>query len=191
MPSHKYELNEMPGALDPIPGVEEIQANHVFGTVNNEDIPFNSTCQDEIEVIENCFARVKHLGGESRTYLSSLDEESWALVSSWRYVFSGLNSRHCMVAGFINGTGRDMQIKSTILVEGGSPCYHIPTRDYDETNGVLSPGAAIIFFAWGSPPSLKYEGQIFMKIETNTFCCNLLNIPFGYVHHLEKNLFRV
>ncbi len=181
-----------------IPGIETLQIDHVFGTINNEDISFNVTGHDEIEVIENCFARVKHLGGESRTYFSSLDEESWALVSSWRFLYSGLNSRRCMVAGFINGTGKNMQIKSTKLVEGGSPCYHIPTRDYDETNCILGPGAAIIFFAWGSPPSLKDEGQIFMNIETNTFYCNLLNkkspltaieaLPGFYCTFLERSI---
>ena len=156
-------------------GVKSVQTKHVFGTVNNKEVPFNISSNDEIEVIENCFARVKHLGGELRNYFSSLDEESWALVSSWRYLFSGLNSRHCMVAGFINGAGVNIQIKATKLVQGGSPCYHIPTREYDEANCILAPGAAIIFFAWGSPPSLKYQGQIFMNIETNAFSCNLLN----------------
>lgn len=138
-------------------------------------MPFNISTDDEIEVIENCFARVQHLGGELPTYLSCLDEESWALVSSWRYLFSGIKSRHCMVAGFINGTGANIQIKSTKLVQGGSPCYNIPTRDYDETNCVLGPGAAIIFFAWGLQPTLKHEGQILMNIETNAFNCYLMN----------------
>lgn len=170
-----HEITDISKMTSDIPGVSAVQASHIFGSVNKEEMPLNISSGDEIEVIENCFARVKYLGNELPNYFSSLDEESWALVSSWRYLFSGLNSRHCMVAGFINGTGVNIQIKSTKLVEGGSPCYQIPTRDYDETTGVLGPGAAIIFFAWGSPPSLKYEGQILMNIETNAFHCNLLN----------------
>lgn len=151
------------------------QTNHIFGSVNKEEMPFNNFNYDAIEIVESCFTRVQHLGGESSTYFASLDQESWALISSWRYLFSGLKSRHCMVAGFINGTGSQIQIKSVKLVQGGSPCYHIPTRDYDETNNILGPGGAILFFAWGAPPTLKHEVQIVMSIETNAFFCNFIN----------------
>ena len=168
--------------LKDVPGIDPYQANHIFGSVNTKEIPFEKISHhDELEVIEKCFARVQHLGGDSMDYFSSLDEESWSLVSSWRYLFSGLKSRHCMIAGFINGTATSIQIKSTILIEGGSPCYHIPTRDYDETSGLLSPGAAIIFFAWGIPPSLNHEGNIFMSIETSSFFCNLHNKQISLV----------
>jgi hypothetical protein len=157
-----------------VPGIE-CQNYHVFGSMNKEEVPFNDTNIDEIEVIEKCFARVQHLGGESPTFFSSLDEESWSLVSTWRYLFSGLRSRHCMVAGFINGTGTNIQLKCSKLMLGASPCYQIPTRDYDGTHSTLAPGAAVIYFAWGSQPTLKRKGQIVMSIETNCFHCNLMN----------------
>ena len=171
----EMEISDISQLIVHIPGVESTQIPHIFGSVNREEMPFNSTGYDEIEVIENCFARVQYLDGESPAYFSSLDAECWALISSWRCLFSGIKSRHCMAAGFINGTGVDVQIKSTKLVQGGSPCYHIPTREYDETIGILSPGAAIIFFAWGSQPTHKHEGQIYMSIDTNAFSCGLVN----------------
>ncbi len=159
-----------------MPGIDPFQADYIFGSVNSKEKAFEHfSIHDEFDIIEKCFARVQHLSCDTEDFFSSLDDESWSLISNWRYLFSGLKSRHCMVAGFINGTDTKIQIKSTILIQGGSPCYHIPSRDYDETFGSLSPGSAIIFFAWGMPPSLNHEGNIHMSIETNAFFCNLHN----------------
>ena len=118
---------------------------------------------------------MKFLSSETSTYFSSLDEEAWSLINSWRKIFVGIKSKHCLVAGFINGTGHDIQVTSTTLLEGGSPCCQIPSRDYDELNNILKPGGAIILFSWGVPPSLSNEGRIHLAVETNIFTCNLLD----------------
>jgi len=115
------------------------------------------------------------MGGESPSFFSSLDEEAWSLIDCWSYLFSALNSRRCVIAGLINASNVDLQIKSTSLVEGGSPLFQIPSRDYDEGQAILHPGAAMIFFAWGVAPSLQHIGGVFMNIETNAFVCNLLD----------------
>lgn len=133
----------------------------------------SSTIKDEIDVIEQCFARVKVLGSESATFFAKLDEEAWTLVNSWGHVFSGLSSRRCIAASIINGTGGDIQIKSTKLMEGGSPCYSIPTKEFDSEQGFLRAGGAIIFFGWGVVPNLLQAGSVFMSIETNCFVCDL------------------
>lgn len=151
------------------------QTKHVFGLINCEDFISDNIIEDEIQIVEDCFERVKFLNSEHSTFFSSLDEEAWGLINSWRQFFFGIKSKHCLVAGFINGTGHDIQVKSTILLEGGSPCCHIPSRDYDELNNLLKPGGAIIFFSWGVPPSLNNEGRIHLFIETNAFTCNLLD----------------
>lgn len=85
-------------------------------------------------------------------------------ISSWGQVFSGLSSRRCIAAGIINGTGNSIQVKSTKLVEGGSPCYSIPTKEFDPEQGVLKAGGAIIFFGWGVVPNLLQAGNVFMHI---------------------------
>jgi hypothetical protein len=156
-----------------IPGIKSLQVNHVFGSCNNTRKRLNSTIKDEIDVIEQCFARVKKLGSGSREFFKTLDEEAWALINSWGQVFSGLSSRRCIAASVINGTGFDIQIKSTKLVEGGSPCYSIPTKEFDAEQGVLHPGGAIIFFGWGVVPNLLQAGNVFMTIETNAFVTDL------------------
>merc|ERR550539_1828139 len=114
-------MTHISNLLSDIPGIEAYQEDHIFGSINNVQMPFDISYNDEIEVIEKCFSRVKHLGSEMESFFATLDAESWVLVSSWQYLFSGLNSRHCMVAGFINGTGVDIQLKTTKLVQGGSP----------------------------------------------------------------------
>jgi len=169
------DITDSSQLLSNVLGLESNQSEHVFGSVNEEGAPLNATAVDEIEMIEKCLSRVQHLIGESSEFLSSLDEESWGLISSWRGLYSGLKSRHCMVAGFINGTNSYIQVKAANLIQGGSLCYRIPTGDYNESSGLLGPGAAIMFFGWGLQPTLKHEGQIIMSIETNAFYCTLMN----------------
>ena len=156
-----------------IPGIKTRQVNHVFGSCNTSRKRLGGTIKDEIDVIEQCFARVKVLGSDAKAFFKILDEEAWNLVNSWGQVFSGLSSRRCITASVINGTGLDIQIKSTKLVEGGSPCYSIPTKEYDAVQGVLRPGGAIIFFGWGVVPNLLQAGNVFMSIETNAFMTEL------------------
>lgn len=160
-------------SLHHIPGIKSRQANHVFGSCNKTHKHLSSSIKDEIDLIEQCFGRVKRLGSDSKTFFETLDGEAWTLVSCWGQVFSGLSSRRCIAAGIINGTGNDIQIKSTKLVEGGSPCYSIPTREFDPEQGVLHAGGAIIFFGWGVVPSLLQAGNVFMNIETNAFIADL------------------
>ena len=149
------------------------QANHLFGRFNNQPIRISNLVRDEIDVIEQCFGRVKQLGSELPDFFSLLDKEAWSLIYSWGQVFSGLSSRRCIVVGIINGSNSDLQIKSTKLVEGGSPCYHIPSKEFNDEEGVLQPGGAIILFAWGVAPSLLQVGSVFLNIETNAFVCDL------------------
>jgi len=156
-----------------IQGIKAKQVNHVFGSVNNIRKRLSSAIKDEIDVIEQCFARVKMLGSDSSTFFQRLDEEAWTLVNYWGQVFSGLSSRRCIAASIINGTGYDIQIKATKLVEGGSPCYSIPSKEFDAEQGVLHPGGAIIFFGWGVVPNLLQPGNVFMNIETNAFVSDL------------------
>ena len=56
--------------------------NHVFGSCNNQRKRLSSTIKDEIDLIEQCFARVKAMGSESSSFLKTLDEEAWSLVRS-------------------------------------------------------------------------------------------------------------
>ena len=164
------------GGLDfslPVPGIKSRQANHVFGSTNKTRKRLANTIKDEIDLIEQCFARVKKMGSESPNFFETLDDEAWTLVSCWGQVFSGLSSRRCIAASVINGTGNDIQIKSTKLVEGGSPCYSIPTREFDPEQGVLHAGGVIIFFGWGVVPSLLQAGNVFMHVETNAFIADL------------------
>ena len=72
-----------------IPGIKAKQVNHVFGSCNKTKKRLGSTIKDEIDVIEQCFARVKRLGSESPSFFVTLDEEAWSLVNSWGQVFSG------------------------------------------------------------------------------------------------------
>ena len=51
-------------------------------------------------------------------------------------------------------------------MEGGSPCYSIPTKEFDPEQGVLKAGGAIIFFGWGVVPNLMQAGNVFMHIGT-------------------------
>lgn len=156
-----------------ISGIKSRQVNHIFGSCNDERSRSEITIRDEIDLVEQCFARVKKMGSESPTFFKTLDEEAWGLITCWGHVFSGLSSRRCVVAGIINGTGHSIQIKSTKLVEGGSPCYTIPTKEYDPEQGLLHAGGCILFFGWGNVPNLLNAGRVFMHIETNGFICHL------------------
>ena len=88
-----------------LPGIQTKQVNHVFGSINFVRTTINLLTKDDIEVIEQCYGRVKELGSEQPFFFKSLDEEAWTLVSSWGKVYSGLSSRRCLAAGLINGSG--------------------------------------------------------------------------------------
>ena len=156
-----------------IPGIKTPQAYHVFGSCNLSRKRIGSGVKDEVDLVEQCFTRVRSMGSDSPTFFKSLDQEAWSLVSAWGQVFSGLSSRRCIVAIVINGTGGAIQIKSTKLVEGGSPCYSIPTREFDQEQGILHAGGVIIFFGWGVVPSLLQAGRVFMHLETSAFLGDL------------------
>jgi Vacuolar-sorting-associated 13 protein C-terminal len=160
-------------SMKSIPGIKSSQGKYVFGSCNKDRKRLASTIKDEIDLIEQCFGRVKRVGSEQPKFFVTLDEEAWTLVSCWGQVFSGLSSRRCIAASIINGTGEDIQIKSTKLLEGGSPCYSIPTKEFDADHGVLHAGGVIIFFGWSQQPSLLQQGNVFMHIETNAFTADL------------------
>jgi len=143
--------------------------------MNGEEILPKYSIEDEIQIVEECYNRVGLLCSNSSTFFSDLDDESWGLINAWRFMYSGLNSKHCLAAGFINGSDMEIQIKATTLHEGGSPCCHIPSKNYDEPNSILKPGSAVLFFAWGVPPSLDQEGRILLEVETNAFVCSFLD----------------
>lgn len=156
-----------------IPGIKAPQVNHVFGSCNLSRKRVSSTVKDEIDLVEQCFSRVRAMGSDSSTFFRTLDQEAWSLVSCWGQVFSGLSSRRCIVASVINGTGNAIQIKSTKLVEGGSPCYSLPTKEFDPEQGILYPGGVILFFGWSVVPNLLQAGHVFMHIETSGFIGDL------------------
>lgn len=180
-----------------IPGVKAPQVNHVFGSSNQIRKRLDSSVKDEIDLVEQCFCRVRKMSSDSSTFFRALDEEAWSLVCAWGQVFSGLSSRRCIVASLINGTGAPIQAISTKLMEGGSPCYSIPTKEFDTEQGILHPGGVILFFGWGSVPSLLQAGRVFMTIETNAFIGNFSDqkgpdthvesMPGYHVNFLEKS----
>lgn len=153
-------------------GVKSKQVDHVFGSCNSARKRIHYV-KNEIDLIEQVESHVKRSDTSSTTYLKSLDEEAWCLVSTFGSVFSGLSSRRCVVASVINGTGTDLQVKSTGLMEGASQCYALATRDYDTEQGILHPGGVIIFFGWGLVPSLVHPGNVILRIETNGFVSEL------------------
>jgi hypothetical protein len=195
--SNATTISDIDMSMKNIPGIRSRQVKHVFGSCNQERKRLASTIKDEIDLIEQCFGRVKKMSSESRNFFETLDEEAWTLVSCWGQVFSGLSSRRCIAASLINGTGNDIQIKSTKLMEGGSPCYSIPTSEFDAEQGVLHAGGSIIFFGWGVVPSLLQAGNVFMHIETNAFIADLADqksrdtyaeaSPGYHVDFLEKS----
>jgi len=157
-----------------ITGIKAKQVNYVFGS-NNVTKKYPDLCvRDALELIEKCFDHVKELGSNSTQFFKSIDNEAWKLVDMWIQIH-GLSSRRCVVLGIINATGGNLQIKSSKLIEGGSPCYSMPTREFDHVENVLHAGGAIIFFGWGIEPSLTRTGGVFMNIETNAFVGNFLD----------------
>lgn len=151
-----------------LPGIKTKQMKHLFGSINTKGKALSVTAKDDIEIIEQCYGRVKKLGSDLPVFFKYLDEEAWTLVSSWGQVY-----RRCVAAGLINGSGHDIQVKSTMLIEGGSPCYAIPSKEYDQEQGLLGPGGALILFGWGISPNLEKRGSVFMNIETSAFVCDL------------------
>ena len=156
-----------------IPGIRARQSNYVFGSCNNTRKRLEGSVKDEIDLVEQSHSRIRKMDSSSSTYFRTLDEEAWSLVSSFGYLFSGLSSRRCVVASIINGTGRPLQIKSTKLVEGGSLCYALATKEFDTEQGILRAGGVIVFFGWGVVPNFLQPGSVFMNIETNGFTCDL------------------
>ena len=137
------------------------------------------------------------MGSFMPNFFQLLDLEVWLLICSVGQMFTGLSSRRCIAVGIINGSGETIQVKASKLVQGGSPCYTIPTIEYNENQGVLHPGGAIICFGWGAVPSLLQPGHVLLSIETNLFATNLSDsisqttttqaLPGWQVSFLEKS----
>ena len=154
------------------PNGGQLGQDHTFGRCNIRKTMLISEAKNEFQVISHCRARTTSLNSKSQAFHQHIDEISWTLLDSFCNLFSGLRSRRCIVAGLINGTSKSIQIKSKKLVEGGSMCHCIPTREFDDNRGLLGPGGAIIFHGWGMSPNLSRSGNIFMTVETNAFVCD-------------------
>ena len=195
------ELHSAPGnpdsSQDFIPGMRARQSDYIFGSCNNSRRRLDTAFKDEVELVEQSHNRIQIVDSSSSSYFRALDEEAWSLVSSFGHIFSGLSSRRCVVASIINGTGIPIQLKSTKLVEGGSLCYCLATKEYDTEQGILRAGGVIVFFGWGVVPNLLQSGSVFMNIETNGFTCDLaeqkdrstraIAMPSYQVGFLEKS----
>ena len=103
------------------------QTNHVFGSNNVTKKYVDLFVRDALELIEKCFDRVKELGNDSTQFFKSIDNEAWNLVDMWIQIH-GLSSRRCVSVGIINATRCNLQLKSSKLIEGRSPCYSICTK---------------------------------------------------------------
>lgn len=176
--ANAFELNSSrlvnpDSSQDLIPGVRARQSDYVFGSCNNSRKRLDNSVKDEIDLVEQSHCRIRKMDSSSLSYFRTLDEEAWSLVSSFGHLFSGLSSRRCIVASIINGTGNPIQIKSTKLIEGGSLCYSLATKEFDSEQGILRAGGVIVFFGWGVVPNLLQPGSVFMNIETNGFTCDL------------------
>jgi hypothetical protein len=179
-----------------IEGMKTPQAAHIFGSANMH-VKIQQSDLEDVKVVEKCKSRVKELSSNTPDFLIRLDQEIWLLINSWSQMFTGLSSRRCVSIGILNGTLESIQIKSSKLVEGGSLCSNIPSREYNEQYGTLGPGGAIIFFAWGAPPSLLQPGRVVIEIETNAFSCTITerkgqpttvySLPCYEVGFLEKS----
>ena len=150
-----------------IPGIKCKQDRYLFGSNNQGTRWMRLRSKDDIDIIEQCFTRVKSLNSGIPTYFKSLDKEAWFLVNTWSHLYTGLSSRRRIVVGIINGTGMRIQIKQSKVEEGGSPCYTLPSSEYDHDQSLLKSGGGMILFAWGSAPSLSQTGKVFLSIETN------------------------
>lgn len=189
------ELNLMGTSHSNLPGIKTTQAAHVFGSVNTPIIIEDSDLKDDF--FERSYTRVNRMGSFMPNFFHSIDQEAWLLVSYAGQMFTGLSSQRCVVVGVINGTGENIQVKTAKLIQGGSPCYTIPTIEYDTKQGVLHPGGAIIFFGWGSVPSLLQPGNVRISIETNVFVAELADstsqstssqaLPRRQITFLEKS----
>lgn len=152
-------------------GIKANQSGHVFGRLN---IPKElDELDDEERIIQSCHDQVSILGSFMPHYFHDLDQEAWILLNSLTQLFSGWSSRRCVVVGLINATNESIQIKSTNMVEGGSPCHVIPTIEYDINNAVLHPGGVLLCVGWGAVPSSMQTGRVMIGIETNSFACSL------------------
>lgn len=149
-----------------LPGVKS-NSSFIFGNVNRVLLNIAAVELTNVsEFIRKSRSRIGRLDGFMTNYFQCLDEEAWLLVNFVGQAFTGLYSRRCVAVGLINGTGDDIQVLSSKLMQGGSRCYVLPTLKYDETHGFLHPGGAIIFLGWGGP-SLLQPGNVVMHIETN------------------------
>jgi hypothetical protein len=124
-------------------------------------------------MIERCCYRVQKLNRNDGPFLKNFDEEAWTLVDSWSQLVSGLRARRCLVTGLVNGTQSSIQIKATSLLEGGSPVYSLPSKEFDEDKGLLGPGGVLILFSWSWPPNLNNGGNIFLHVESSAFSAGL------------------
>jgi len=181
-----------------LPGIKAIQAGHVFGSVNRHThTEAIGPTQLNDEFIKRCYTRVNRMGSFMPNFFQLLDLEVWLLICSVGQMFTGLSSRRCIAVGIINGSGEPIQVKRVKLVQGGSPCYTIPTIEYNKNQGVLHPGGAIICFGWGAIPSLLQPGNVLINIETNLFVTDLTDsisqstvtqaLPSWQVSFLEKS----
>jgi len=178
-------------------GFKSKQSPHTFGSCNRPRFSLFRSVGDEMEIIERCYADIRALGSDQNKYFSKLDECMWSLVNAWGQIYTGLSSKRCVVAGMINGSGESIQIKTTKLVEGGSPCFVFPTKEYDQHNSNLGPGGSIILFGWGSVPSMNQSGKVFITLETSALVCDFsdrksksmraLALPGFRVGFLEKS----
>lgn len=193
--STDLDLSSRGTSYSNLPGIKTIQVRHVFGSVNRpvdvEAVGLND------DFIKRCHTRVIRMGSFMPNFFQCLDLEVWMLICSVGEMFTGLYSRRCVAAGIINGSGETIQIKTAKLVQGGSPCYTIPSIEYNKNQGILHPGGAAIFFGWGAVPSLLQPGKVLISIETNFFTTDLTDnisqptsteaLPYWQVSFLEKS----
>ena len=171
-------------------GIKAKQTSHIFGS-DNVAKKYNDLFErDAIELVEQCFDRVKELRSTKSNFFKSIDSEAWKLVDMWMQIH-GLSSRRCVSVGIINATKAQLQIKSSMLIEGGSPCYSIPTKEFNHVENILQAGGAIIFFGWGVEPSLTRTGGVCMNIETNAFIGNFLDFKSNLTSVTSKAGFDV
>jgi len=152
-----------------LPGIKSPQAAHIFGSLNtNLKVP-PSDLHSDAKLVQRCYSQVNELSSSIHDFFIRLDQEAWFLVNSSAQLFTGLSSRRCVSIGLLNGTNETIQIKSAKLIEGGSPCYIIPSKEYDKIQGTLKPGGAVIICGWGASPSFLQSGRVLINVETNLF----------------------
>ena len=158
-------------SLTDLEGIKVDQSPHVFGSLNiSKEL---DVLDDEASIIQRCHDKVNLLGSFMANYFHDLDREAWQLINTLTQLFSGFSSRRCVVVGLINATNESIQIKSTSIIEGGSPCHLIPTIEYETNNAILHPGGIILVLGWGAVPDSVQTGKVIINIETNSFACNL------------------